>query len=93
MTASRTLVNVAAECCRATALDGIQDFDVHPFDPASVSFDEAVAYCANDIGHLQGWPVHFFCNFRERFASLGSETGRLSSGLATALRWRCDRCR
>lgn len=48
--------------------------------------DEAITLRADYIGHLEGWPVHLFCSFRERFTFCGSETGRLSSGFATARR-------
>jgi hypothetical protein len=52
MSASGTLVDVAAERRRAAVLNGMEHFDVQPLKPASVSFDEAVAHRPNDIGHL-----------------------------------------
>jgi hypothetical protein len=31
---------------------------VEPVQPGTVAFDEVPARAANEIGHLQGWPVH-----------------------------------
>jgi len=58
--AARALVAMPAQCRSAAACDGPEDFPVGPVDPAAVVLDEAIALCANDIGHLEGWPVHFF---------------------------------
>src|ERR1035438_7145383 len=43
--------------------------------------------------HLEGGPAHRFISLLERFTSSGLETSIASSGLATACRWRRDRCR
>jgi hypothetical protein len=51
-------VPVASERSRAAALDGRQHFQVQTGQPGSVAIDEALAYCANDVGHLERWPVH-----------------------------------
>ena len=86
MAAARTLVAVAAERRRATAFNGREHFQVQPSQPRSMFLDEAPACRANDIGHLQRWPLHF-CRFLcELFASAASETGSASSGLVTACR-------
>ena len=90
---SRTLVAMAAECRSATACDGVEDFAVGPVDPAAVVLDEAIALSANDIGHLEEWPSHFFLSLRERLTLSRLETARVSSGLGTACRCLGDRCR
>jgi hypothetical protein len=90
---SRALVAVPAQCRRATACDGPEDFAVGPVDPTAVVLDEAIALCANDIGHLEGWPGHFFFSLRERWMWSRLESARVSSGLVTACRCLGDRCR
>jgi hypothetical protein len=62
-----TAIQVTTERRRSTVLDGEKDAEVKPRQPGSVLFDKSVAMRANDIGHLEGWPIHFLCNFRERF--------------------------
>jgi hypothetical protein len=59
---------MAAQRCGAAACDGVEHFDVLPVQPRPVVLDEAIASRTNDISHLQGWPVHFGCFLRERFA-------------------------
>jgi hypothetical protein len=60
---------------------------------AFVPVDKAVACHPNDIGHLEGWLIHFFTRFRERLDCSGLETAIASSGLLTACRCRCDKWR
>src|SRR5215469_12283225 len=91
--AARTLVAVAAQDGSAAGCDSVQDLAVRPVNPAAVVLDEAITLCANNIGHLQGWPGHFFSSLRERLTWSSLESASASSGLAIA--WRClgDRCR
>src|SRR5215831_18739552 len=91
--AARTLVTMAAQNGSAAGRNGMQDFAVRPVNPAAMVLDEAIALCANDIGHLQGWPGHFLSSLRERLTCSRLESASASSGLAIA--WRClgDRCR
>jgi hypothetical protein len=93
ITTSRATVAMSAECRSATACDGAEDFAMGPVDPAEVALDEAIALCANDIGHLEEWPGHFFFSLRERWTWSRLETVRLSSGLVIACRCLGDRCR
>src|ERR1017187_1228487 len=65
---------------RAANLDGIQYAQMEPRQPGSVLCDEAVAVLSDDVGHLEGWPVHGFCSFRERWMLSGLDTGVVSSG-------------
>jgi hypothetical protein len=60
VTAPRTLVTMSTQGSGATTHEGEKNFQVDPVNPAAVVFDEATALGANDIGHLQRWPVHFF---------------------------------
>ena len=74
-------------------LDRAQHAQMLPGQPGAVRLDEALAVCANDVGHLKGWPGHRFCSRRDRRAVSGAETGIASNGLATACKCRRDKCR
>src|SRR5215470_10535723 len=91
--AARTLVAMTAQNSSAAGCDGVQDFAVRPVNPAAIVLEETIPLCANDLGHLQGWPSHFFSSLRERLTWSSLESASASSGLAIA--WRClgDRCR
>src|SRR6266446_7970780 len=58
MSAASALIEMSAERGGTTARHGQQHFDVLPADPLTVSFDEGVSRSADQIGHLEGWPVH-----------------------------------
>ena len=62
-------------------------------DPAEVVLNEAIALGANDIGHLEEGPSHFFFNLRERGTRSRLETSRASSGLGIACRCLGERCK
>jgi len=91
MAALPTPIPVSAECCRTAVLNGEQDAEMKPRQPGSVLFDEAAAMRANDIGHLEGWPIHFLCSLLDRFTWSGLDSSMLSNGVPAALRWRSDR--
>jgi len=71
MATAITTVPVSAQGSGATALDGLQYFQMRPPQPGSVVLDEALALRANDVGHLEGGPAHFLCSFRDRFTWSG----------------------
>src|SRR6266481_6139536 len=52
------LIEMPAQGGGATARDGPQHFEVLPGDPAAAAFEEGASRGANQIGHLEGWPVH-----------------------------------
>ena len=93
MAASATAIQVATEGCRAANLDGVQHVQMEPSQPGSVLGDEAIAVLSDDVGHLERWLVHLFCNFRERLMLSGLETQIASNGLAPEVRCFCERCR
>jgi len=62
-------------------------------EPGPMHLQKPIAVSAHDVSHLVGWPAHGFRFRRDRGAVSGAETGSASSGLATACRCRCDRCR
>src|SRR5216683_1176367 len=93
VTASGTAIEMAAQRGRAAVLDGVEHPPVVPRQPGTVLLDEAARVLSNDIGHLEGWPVHRFCNFRESLMLSGLETSIVSRGLATAVKCFRERCR
>ncbi|SRR6266540_4750485 len=66
MATAGTAIQVPTERRRAAALDGAQHFQLLPRQPGAVALDEVLAVLSDDIGHLEGGPIHFFCNFRDR---------------------------
>ena len=58
MSAASTLIEMSAEHGGATARNRQEHFDVLPGDPLTASFDEGVSRSADQIGHLEGWPIH-----------------------------------
>src|SRR6202161_2983384 len=58
MPAASALIQMAAQCGRATPRDGQQHFDMLPADPLAASLEEAGSCGADEIGHLQGRPTH-----------------------------------
>lgn len=93
MPASDTAIEMTAQRGRAAALDGAEHAQVLPGQPGAVRLDEVLAVCANDVGHLEGWPGHRGCNLRERFTVSGLDTLRVSKGLGTAVKCLRDRWR
>ena len=91
MTALATTIHVSAEGRRAAVLDGKENAEMQPRQPGPVPVDEAVAVRANDVCHLERWPVHFLCSLRDRFTWSGLESSMLSRGVPAALMWRSDR--
>jgi hypothetical protein len=58
MSAARALIEMTAEHGGTTPRNGQQHFDVLPGDPLAASFDECLSRNANQIGHLERWPIH-----------------------------------
>src|SRR5258707_12668039 len=58
MSAASALIEMSAERGGATPRNRQEHFDVLPGDPLTASFDEGVSRSADQIGHLEGWPVH-----------------------------------
>ena len=93
MAASRTTIPMAAQRGRAAALDGVEHTQVQPHQPGLVLLDEALYVLSDNIGHLEGWPVHGFCFLRESFTLSGLERLSVSRGFATAVRCFRETCR
>jgi hypothetical protein len=88
-----TVIAVPAERRGSTLGDGPEDAPMLPGHPGAVSLHEAIAMSAHDVGHLEGWPRHRLWSRRVRRTVSAPETEIASSGLATAWRCRCDKCR
>jgi hypothetical protein len=56
----RAFIQVIAEIGCTTALDRSQNFQMLSRDPVAAIFDEALSNSADNIGHLDWWPVHLF---------------------------------
>ena len=82
---------MTAERCGAAPRDGPDNFEL--LNSQSVLIDEIIALCAEDIGHLDGGPVHGFFLGRMLGLSPSPEIGRASTGLFTACRCRWERWR
>jgi hypothetical protein len=54
------LIEMPAQGGGATARNSSQHLEVLPGDPFTAAFDEAASRGANQIGHLEWWPVHLF---------------------------------
>jgi hypothetical protein len=94
MTAAGAGIAMTAQRCGAAAQDGPKRFELLKAKAGSIPIQKAIALHAKDVGHLEGGPSHFslFClKLRLMFSVLDRK--RLSSGLLTACKCRCDRCR
>jgi hypothetical protein len=66
MATTGALMEMSTQDCGTAVGDGAEHFLVHPVDPAPVVGDEVFALCPYNVGHLQLWPIHFFCSLRDR---------------------------
>ena len=87
------LMEMSTQDCGTAVGDGAKYLLVHPVDPAPVVGDEVFALCPYNVGHLQVWPLHFFCSLRDLGSSSRFEICSWSSGLGTVCRCLCDRCK
>jgi hypothetical protein len=69
--AAGTLIAMPAERGGAATLDGRQDLAVLGGQPGAAAFDEFLPRQADEIGHLQGWPVHLGVSGRLVFLAGG----------------------
>ena len=60
ISATSTLVEMPAESGGPAAFDSSQDLDMLRGNPLAAAFDETFSRGADDIGHLQAWPVHLW---------------------------------
>ena len=88
MSAAGAAVAMSTQRGGAATHDGQQHLLVLPADPLATAFDECLPRTANNVGHLQEWPVAQLCSCPPR-----EENVSASSGLAVALRCRWERCR
>ena len=58
MAAASAFIDMPAERGGTTPGNSQEHFDVLPGDPLAASFDEYASRSADQIGHLQRWPVH-----------------------------------
>ena len=87
------MIAMTAQCRSAAAYDGIEHLAMRPCKMRLLLFQETVARSTDDVGHLEGGPVHRLIFLLERFTASGLDTSSASSGLGIACRWRRDKCR
>ena len=58
MAAAVTLIAMPAERGRAAAFDGAEHFYLGPGQRVPVAIDESTARSADNVSHLEGWPLH-----------------------------------
>jgi hypothetical protein len=66
MATTGALMEMSTQDCGTAVGDGAEHLLVHPVDPAAIVGDELFALCPYNVGHLQVWPIHFFCSLRDR---------------------------
>ena len=94
MTAARAGIAMTAQRSGATAQNGTKSFELLKVKARSIALQEAIALRTQNVGHLEGGPSHFsFFRLKLRLMFSVLESARPSSGLLTACRCRCDRCR
>src|ERR1019366_2698875 len=88
VSATGAAVAVFAERGGAATLDSPDDFMLRPGDAGAAALDEASGPGTENVGHLQGGPIHF-----SRGSPAASTTScSASSGLAGACRGSLERC-
>src|SRR5664280_3702886 len=87
MSAAGATIAMPAQRGGAAARYGQQHLLVLPVDPPAAVFHKCLSSTANNVGHLQKRPAHELC-----LCPPCEENVSASSGLAVALRCRCDRC-
>ena len=94
MTAAGTMIDVAAQRCRAATLDCAQHLQLLKTEPSAILFDKAITVFAKNVGHLHGGPAHSgLRSFRERCKRSGPETGICSSGFVAACKRWVETCK
>jgi hypothetical protein len=58
MSTAGAFIEMSAERGGTTPHHGQEHLDVLPGDPFAASFDECVSRSADQIGHLEGGPIH-----------------------------------
>ena len=58
MPAASALIEMPTECGGTTARNGQQHFDVLPAEPLAISLEKCSSRAADQIGHLEGRPIH-----------------------------------
>jgi hypothetical protein len=73
MATTGTLMAMSTQNRGTAVCDSTEHFLVCPVNPAAVIGEESFALRPYDVGHLQVWPIHFFCNLRDRCTLSGLE--------------------
>lgn len=92
--ARRARINVTAERRCSATFDGAQYLQVLKAEPTLILFHKAIAACANEIGHLDGGPIHSGLRRRRESGTLLNRiVVKRSSGVEMACRCFLERWR
>ena len=92
ISAADTAIAMPAQGGGSAAGDGPQHFEMLSGDPSAAAFNKPRPCDADEIGHLEQWPIHYSSPGGSFFLP-GADNVNESSGLAVALRRRLDRWR
>ena len=93
MAALAAAIQMTAQGSCTAVLNGEKHAEMEPGQPDPALLDETVAMRADDISHLERWPLHLLDSLRDRFTWSRLVSLAWSSGVPAARRWRSDRCR
>jgi hypothetical protein len=92
MSAPWTRIDMAAQCHSTAPGDGSKHTQLLVAEPGSILFQEAVALCVKDVGHLHGRTVHSgLRSRRDRATSVAGLVPTRSRRVETACRWLLER--
>ena len=92
ISAADTAIAMPAQGGGSAAGDGPQHFEMLSGDPSAAAFNKPRPCDADEIGHLEQWPIHYSSPGGSFFLP-GADNANESSGLGVALRRRLDRWR
>src|ERR1035438_4332688 len=94
MTTARAGIAMTTQRCGAATQNGAKRFELLKAKAGSTPIQEAITVHAKNVAPLEGGPSHFsFFRLKLRLMFSVLDRERLSSGLVTACKCRCDRCR
>jgi hypothetical protein len=67
MSSAKALIAVASQIRSGTTEDSVHDLAMLRGQVRTLPFPEAVAQCAEDVGHLKSGPTHLLARLLDRF--------------------------
>jgi len=91
MSALWTGIEVSAQSRGAALLDGAESLELLIVKTRLVSVQKTAALCAEDVGHLHGWPAHPSLRLGSGLLAFTSESWSFANGFAAVCRCSCER--